>query len=338
MNQEKRRALKKLVRSVLPANPSSKVVETFFGEVIAQNLPMANSVRELAEWIVDRLLEDLEQLRTTLNRLDDGSPQVTELLSWVETLPPEGIFSESELEGPSERPQTSDQRLERWLRIVETGSSVIGGVGPTAAILYIFRDGADEAAPTTKTNGEQAPKIDISPREEAPLKVPEPTTSDSESMVPKSMGSYVQLEFQTSDGEQLVNQKLLVKPDQLEQIENWLAETDPQDPTRELVFEGYVARGGGPAPISTELDTSLESVSIRYQGPNLTLSKELPVLVAARAKQEHVEQPTDDGIQVAAFDVQNVPFFAGLLALALLGAWVSKKASRRLFKAFFGSG
>ncbi len=347
MQISKRRALKKLVRSVLPANPSSKVVETFFGEAIAQDLPMANSVRELAEWIVDRLLEDPEQLRKTLNRLDDGSPKVAELLAWADMLPAEGISGEGNLEERPERPLTSRERFDRSLRIVETGATVIGGVGSPMAIYYGLnrRDDEPEAGVTETAAGadggtlaEPEPELEISPRDPSPLRRSRSLTNDSESVAPSSPGPLVRLDFQTGEGKNLFAQELLVEQDQIELIENWLSKSDPRDLGRELIFEGYVATGGAPVPILAEIETTLEPVSIRYQGPSLTLKRELPVLVAARVEpKQQIEQPTGEGMQTAAFEVPAVSWVVGLPAVAFLGAWSFRKASRRMFKALFES-
>ncbi len=319
------------------------MVETFFGEAIAEDLPMANSVRELAEWIVDRLLKNPEQLKTTLHRLDDGSPKVTELLEWADTLPAEGLTPEDGPEGWPERPLTSRERFDRRLRMVETGATVVGGVGSPMAIYYGLNRRAGEpevlgAKAGGRTLEESEPELEISPRDSSPLRRSTSGTSDSESATPKSIGPLVQLDFRTGEGEPLVAQELLVEREQLEHIERWLSESDPQDLERELVFEGYVAAGGAPVPIFAEIEAALEPVSVRYQGPNLTLTRELPVLVAAKTDRSHyTEPPPDHGPHVAAFEVPGISLIVSLSAVAFLGAWTFRKVSQRAFRALFES-
>lgn len=331
MDLEKRRKLNRLIRSVLPTNPGTQVVETFFGSAIAANMPTVNSVRELAEWIIDCLLQDPAQLKATLHKLDDDSPEVAELLAWAEKLEVEGPdFSES-----TERPLTSRERFDRRLKIVQTGATVFGGVGTPLAILYAsssFR-GPESSLSTSIDDGGSIPSVEISPREDGARKTwnPEANLSESAPAQGSSKKELVQLAIKSAEGENLDTRAWLVEPEEADRVLSWIRESDTRGGRAEdLVIEGYLASSDQPAGSQIPLDP----VNIRYQGPDLVFAKdnEGPDLVAVQVEATGPHHPpTDPGPNQAGMELSQPVL---LVAVSLLGALIFNKASSRIYRVF----
>ena len=83
-----RHSLKSLLIPLLGANPSSQVVEPFVGKELASSLPTANAVSQVADWIIDRLLEQdsPDKLIEVVGLVDNSSSDVEPLLGLVEDL------------------------------------------------------------------------------------------------------------------------------------------------------------------------------------------------------------------------------------------------------------
>ena len=75
LDHDQRQAFKNLLLPRLGSNPSTLTVAPYVGDTLASSLPVTNEVGSVAEWIIDRLLEQAEPAGFVLavERLEDGS-------------------------------------------------------------------------------------------------------------------------------------------------------------------------------------------------------------------------------------------------------------------------
>ena len=111
LNPNQRQALKKLLIPQLGANPSSRVVEPYVGETFSQTLPTASSVSQIADWVIDRLLEQRtpDLMIRAIERLDDETRQAGILLELASEL-----RGHPELWEPAAWPTASVAPLVHW--------------------------------------------------------------------------------------------------------------------------------------------------------------------------------------------------------------------------------